>query len=130
MRLKVLTQSWIDTAKQKTVEQLCYMRDAAERLIYADFEDEAEKPYSEQCEEYKVLKAKHAYLEKLIRHKGERPKSLHEMYENKWRDVEKAMNELASSFHLLDVTKHREVLDEARSLAGALDVLIYAMEGE
>lgn len=130
MKLHVLTKSWINQAKKKTVEELCRMRDAAERVIDADFDDEAEKPYAEQCVEYKVLKAKHAYLEKLIRHRDERPKSLHEVYEAEWREVKAAMNNLASSFHVLDVTKHAEVLEEARTLSQLLDALIFSMEGE
>ena len=128
MKLHVLTKSWINQAKKKTVEELCRMRDAAERVIYADYDDEAEKPYAEQCVEYKELKAKHAYLEKLIRYKGERPKSLHEVYEKEWMEVKEAMGKLASSFHVLDVTKHAEVLDEARRLSELLDSLIFAME--
>ena len=130
MKLNVLTKTWIDNAKKKSVEQLHRMLAAAWTVVHADYPDEDEKEHWEQEDGYKVLKAKIAYIEKLIKHSEEKPKSLHEVYERAWRNVEEKAGELSSFFHVSTVEHHEEALATARKLATALNKLIYKMGGE
>lgn len=130
MKLNVLTKTWIDNAKKKSVVQLHRMLAAAWTVVHADYPDEDEKEHWEQEDGYKVLKAKIAYIEKLIKHSEEKPKSLHEVYEREWRDVAERASQLSTYFHVSTVEAHKYALDEARKLATALNKLIYKMGGE
>ena len=110
---KVLEESWTLWARERSKKELYALRRSIENIVQADYgvwvDDE-----EEYCEELAQLKAKHAYIEKLIkaRDASEGVEPLRETLANAWGRVRSLMGTLDSLMETDNAVEVEEAVNE------------------